>query len=128
SPRRFAAEIWDAVIHGARGVFYFSARIKVPCSSGCLLGYDDTPDDVVQQMKETDALLTKLAPVLQRAIDPDSASMTGPGALEIGWRHDPDAGAYYFLVLNPNDAHEDGVHLDLHGVHTGQPVKVVEEG
>jgi len=128
SPRRFAAEVWSAVIHGARGIFYFSARVKVPCDSGCLLSYDMTPDDVAAEMVEVNDRLSRLAPILQRGINPDQVSMDGPGAFEIGWRHDPDTQAFYFLVLNPEDAHRDGVSLALHGVHPAGAVKVVDEG
>jgi hypothetical protein len=128
SPRRFAAEVWSAVIRGARGIFYFSARVKVPCDSGCLLGYDMTPDDVAEEMTRVNARLTRLAPILQRGIDPDTVSMTGPDAFEIGWRRDPATETYYFLVLNPEETHRDGVSLDLHGLHPAGPVKVVDEG
>lgn len=128
SPRRFNAEVWSAVIRGARGIFYFSARVQVPCSSGCLLGYDMTEPDVAEQMAVTNALLTRLAPILQRRIDPDEVSLAGPDAFEIGWRRDPETDSFYFLVLNPEDSHRDRVALDLSGVHPAGPVHVVDEG
>jgi hypothetical protein len=128
SPRRFAAEVWSAVIHGARGIFYFSARVKVPCDSGCLLGYDMTEPDVADEMKRVDERLTRLASILQRGINPDQVAMDGPDGLEIGWRRDPVGQSFYFFVLNPEDAHRDAVSLDLHGVHPSGPVQVVDEG
>ena len=127
SPRRFAAEVWSAVIRGARGIFYFSARVKVPCDSNCLLGYDMTPGDVALEMKRVNARLTRLAPILQRGINPDEVAMDGPDAFEIGWRRDPVSGSFYFLVLNPEETHRDGVSLDLHGVHPTRPIEVVDE-
>lgn len=128
SPRRFAAEVWSAVIRGARGIFYFSARVKVPCDSGCLLGYDMTPDDVAAEMTELNARLTRLAPILQRGVNPDQVSMNGPDGLAIGWRRDLEGRGFYFLVLNPEDAHRDRISLALHGVHPATPIEVVDEG
>jgi hypothetical protein len=128
SPRQFSAEIWDAIIHGARGVYYFSARIQVPCSSGCLLGYDMTTTEISDEMKQIDARLQELGPILQRGINPASASMTGPSGLEIGWRRDPVASAYYFFVLNPGGTLKTGKQLTLGGVQTTDPVEVIYEG
>jgi len=85
-----------------------------------------TEEDVAAEMTELDARIARLAPVLQRGINPDQLSMDGPDGLEIGWRRDPEAQEVYFLVLNPEDAHKDGVSLALHGVHPAA-AKVVDE-
>ena len=128
SPHQYAAEVWDAVIHGARGVFYFSERIRVPCAQHCLESYDDTPNDVVDEMKKVNDRLTRLAPVLQRAINPHSADFRGPDDLRLGWRHDVANHQFVFLALNRTGDAKSNVHLQLRGVNTNHRADVAFEG
>lgn len=118
SPRRFRAEVWDAIVHGARGVFYFPERVHP-------LDYDGAPADVIAEMKDTDAELAKLAPVLQRGFNPNAIAMNTPDALEVTWRRTKDAA--YFFVLNPSALHHDNQELHLHGVRADS-AHVVDEG
>jgi hypothetical protein len=123
SPRRYAAQVWDAIIHGARGVFYFSERIG---GDHHLAQYDATPNDVVDEMKKVDDKLARLAPVLQRGINPKRISVDGPDGLEVTWRYAPDRHAYYVIALNPDDAQKSNRQLRLHGVR-GDRAKVFDE-
>jgi hypothetical protein len=127
SPIEIKAEVWDSIIHGARGIFYFAARIKPNCSTDCLAGYDDTSHDVSEAMGPFHARLERLAPVLQRAIDPQGFSMQAGGALEAGWRQAAD-GTRYFIVLNTSgDKHKDAK-LEVHGIPAVPSAEVFAEG
>jgi hypothetical protein len=128
SPRRFKAQIWDAIIHGARGIFYFSAKIKQNCTAHCLASYDMTPPDIADEMQRTSDLIERLAPVLQRRIDPKSARMhSSDSGLEIGWRYSPDDHAYFFLVLNPGDNRKEDRRLEIEGFKPASAAKVIDE-
>lgn len=129
SPRRFRAEVWDAIIHGARGVFYFCVRLKSGCTpgSGCLAEYDATPKEIADTMKPLHELLTSLGPVLQGRVNPKAFSMKVDAPLEVGWRKGPD-GAAYFFVLNTSDSPKKGQKLRIEGLDAAGPAKVVGEG
>jgi hypothetical protein len=128
SPRRFRAEVWDAIIHGARGVFYFCVRLKSGCTpgSGCLADYDATPSDVAEAMPALHQRLAALGPILQRHVNPKGISMDVPDALEVGWRQAAD-GTAYFIVQNPTDTDRNDQKLTLHGVGSAVSAKVVDE-
>jgi len=112
SARRWRAEVFDAIIHGARGVFYFAVRLQ---NGHCCADYDATPGDVADEMKIVHPRLEKLARVLQGQVDPPGASMNVDHPLEVGWRHGKDG--WYFIVLNTSDKTVKNAHLRLHGVH-----------
>jgi hypothetical protein len=122
SPRRFRAEVWDAIIHGARGVFYFCVRLKPNCQHNCMADWDATPADIVAEMKDLHPRLEALAPVLQGKINPDGASLTVPEPLEVGWRKRD--GRWYFIVLNPTAKEVKGAKLRWHGIHPSDAVVI----
>ena len=88
-------EIWDAIIHGARGITYFADQLG---GGGTSFTWDGTPTANADELTKQNALITSLASVLQGEIDPSgwSAKVTAP--LETAWRY--DAGSAYFFVLN----------------------------
>jgi hypothetical protein len=90
---QFRGEVWEAVVHGARGISYFSVRV----SGGFL--WDMTPADVAQEMTKQDATLTALGPVLQGAINPAGVSASAASPLEVAWRV-ASSGGKYVIVLN----------------------------
>lgn len=101
TPAQLRAEIWLAIIHGARGITYFTY-------SGCNL--DDAhwcPDgvapDVATEMTTQNARITSLASVIQSPINPPALgfSITGTASaptLEAAWRQ--LGGHNYLFVLN----------------------------
>lgn len=92
TPEQLRAEIWDAIVHGARGICYFPQRI------GGAFSYDNTVPAVVDEMTKQNALLHEIGPHLQGEIDPASFSAKVSAPLEAGWR--VDAGKTYVLVVN----------------------------
>ena len=88
-------EIWDAILHGARGVFYFADQLG---GGGTPFTWDGTPSANVDELTKQNALVTSLANVLQGEIDPKPWSAKVPAPLEVAWRS--DAGSTYFFVLN----------------------------
>jgi hypothetical protein len=92
TPGQFRGEVWEAIIHGARGIFYFPVRVTPHFS------YDVTPPAVAAEMTRQDATITKLAGVLQGTINPSSLGASAPSPLQVAWRS--SAGHSYFFVLN----------------------------
>ena len=96
TPAQFRGEVWEAIIHGVRGIFYFPVQVSPTFS------YDVTPPAVAAEMTRQDATITKLARVLQGGIDPPALGATAPAPLQVAWRS--SAGRDYFFVLNLSDA------------------------
>ncbi len=92
TPDQFRGEVWEAIIHGARGVFYFPVQVSPTFK------YDVTPPAVAAEMTTQDATITKLAGVLQGGIDPPALGATVPAPLQVAWRS--SSGRDYFFVLN----------------------------
>jgi hypothetical protein len=92
TPDQFRGEVWEAIIHGARGIFYFPVQVTPHFK------YDVTPPAVAAEMTRQDATITKLAGVLQGTINPRPVSATAPSPLQVAWRS--SAGHSYFFVLN----------------------------
>lgn len=128
SPRRLRAEVWDAIINGARGVFYFCVALIPGCKpgDGCLDKYDATPKEVADAMKPLHATLEALSPVLQTKINPGSVSMEVKAPLEAGWRKASD-GTVYFIVLNTSDKDLKAQKLAIKGMSPSGPAKVFRE-
>ena len=92
TPDQFRGEVWEAIIHGARGIFYFPVQVSPDFK------YDVTPPAVAAEMTRQDATITKLAGVLQGTINPSSLGATAPSPLQMAWRS--SSGHSYFFVLN----------------------------
>lgn len=92
TPSEVRAEIWDAVIHGARGIAYFPQQING-------FRYDATPIDVAAEMTRQDAAITGLAPALTSDATPDvtTVNFTNP-AIEYVTRS--FGGITYVIALN----------------------------
>lgn len=101
TPDQMRAEIWQAVIHGARGIIYFSDTAPAQ-GQGAPSSYDNTTAGIPQMMASQNAILTSLADVLVSPSDPSALTVTvsarGP-VLEAGWRTGPD-GRTYVIVVN----------------------------
>jgi hypothetical protein len=116
---QFRAEVWLAIIHGARGIIYFP-------HDGC--GYCSNPDavpaDVVTEMTTQNARITSLASVLQSQINPPTLGFRGPAPLEATWRQ--SGGGNYFIVLNMSTASTSRT-MTLFGFTPAHPLTVVGE-
>ena len=120
TPAELRGEIWHAIIRGARGIWYFPARISPT------FGYDETPDDVAAEMPRQHELITSLASVLQGPIDPPGIKATVAAPLEVTWRDSPSGS--YFIVLNMSDQGRTGATITLEGVGSATTAEVHAEG
>jgi hypothetical protein len=93
SPDEFRAEIWDAVIHGARGISYFVVDAEQPT-----VRPDAVPADIVAEMQAQNARLTQLASVLQSPINPPAVGVKARGPVEYTWRQ--LGSSTYVIALN----------------------------
>jgi hypothetical protein len=100
TPAEVGAEIWDEVIHGARGITYF----PLVCPNGdtesqpCTFSFDGTPADVVTEITTQDALVESLAAPLLAPLNPSNQSVTVSSPLEASWR--VTGSTDYVIVLN----------------------------
>ena len=62
---QFRAQIWDAIIHGARGISYFAVDAARPIERP-----DAVPADIAAEMQLQNSRITELAGVLQSTINP----------------------------------------------------------
>jgi hypothetical protein len=89
----FRAEIWDAVIHGARGISYFVVDATQPTGRP-----DAVPADIVAEMQAQNARLTQLASVLQSPINPPAVGIKARVPIEYTWRQ--LGSSTYVIALN----------------------------
>lgn len=110
TPDELRAEIWEVIIHGVRGIFYFPEQV----GNGIPFLYDNTPADVAAEMTKQNATITQLAGVLQGAINPSSVNATVLAPLEVAWRSDPSG--KYFFVLNLSNTTRNSQTITLSGI------------
>jgi hypothetical protein len=113
------AEIWELIIHGVRGYFFFPEQI-----SPSFL-FDTTPTDVVTEMTKQNAVVATLAPVLQGSIDPPGMSAKVSVPLEAAWRSVPSA--RYFFVLNLSNVTRNSQTIALSGIGNATSAVVLNE-
>ncbi len=77
----FRAEIWYAITQGVRGLFYFPAVVG---KSG--FSFDGAPTEIVAEMTKQNAIIQKIAPLLQTEINPPGFGAEVPEGISIGWR------------------------------------------
>lgn len=106
TPHEYRAELWHAIIHGARGVFYFPAAFNP-------FDFDATEPEVKAEMAVQHGLLADLGPLLQTAIDPSPVTVVPDAPLEATWRL--TASDAWIFVLNTSGSTVTG-HLQLGGV------------
>jgi hypothetical protein len=94
TPGQFRAQVWMALVQGARGIFYFPhGGCTGPCGPPDVM----TPD-VVEEMKTQNARVTELTMALQAAVDPASMAVTAARPVHTGWRvHGEDK---YVIAVN----------------------------
>jgi len=105
---QFRGEVWDAIVNGVRGIFYFPVQVSPSFQ------FDVTPTAVAAEMTQQDATIAKLASVLQGTIDPPSLGATASSPLQVAWRS--SSGQSYFFVLNLSDTTVDDQSIRLTGI------------
>jgi hypothetical protein len=76
TPSEMRAEIWDSIIHGARGIMYFPQELDG-------FQYDATPIDNALEMTKQNAAITGIARALNSSVTPDFSTVTfDNGAME----------------------------------------------
>jgi len=93
SPAQLRAEMWEVIVHGARGIWFFPERITPTFL------FDATPANVVTEMTQQNATITALATVLQGDMNPAPVSAHVVAPLDAGWRVAAASG-YHFIVVN----------------------------
>lgn len=119
TPDEVRAEIWDAVIHGAKGIIYFPQQFNP-------FKYDATPSSVSIEVAKQGRVLNKLGAVL--VLGPPAGkgmkvSVTLP--LEAAWRVGAD-GTAYAIVLNLSPENLKQQAIELTGFPSGA-ARVVNE-
>jgi hypothetical protein len=120
TPDQYRAEVWVAIIHGARGIVYFPFDIGPNSWS-----YDTTPDDVIEEMRVQHVIIEELAPTLQGEINPAEVGAEVDGPLEAGWRMTESVA--YFFVLNPSGATVPDATVTFSGVPDTTTAEVFSE-
>jgi hypothetical protein len=111
TPGELRAQMWIAIVHGARGLCYFAAWFSPPYMWA---GWDNTTAGNVAEMQVQHPVITSLAPVLQGVINPPSLGITVPSPLQACWREANGQG--YFIVVNPTGIAQTNVSLMVKGV------------
>ena len=93
TPAELQAEIWEAIIHGVKGIIYFPQQFNP-------FQYDATPSNVSVEMAKQNRILAELAPILSLAVNPKQIGVSVAPPLEATWRKAAD-GAIYLIILNP---------------------------
>jgi hypothetical protein len=115
-------EVWDAIIQGAAGIFYFPDTFGV----GWPAGFNGTPADVMAELTKQNQRITSLASVLNTPRDPASLKFsTGSPLLQATWRH-TDQGDF-FVVENMSSQTLTGAGFDISGLTNGAITVVGED-
>jgi len=94
-------QIWDAVIHGVKGVVYFP---QTGAAGGVPFHYDATPGEVVQEITEQNQRLAAFGSILCQPANPYPVEVSVNVPLEATWRKTSD-GITYLIILNLSPDH-----------------------
>jgi hypothetical protein len=111
TPAQLRVEIWDAVIHGVKGIVYFSDQFNP-------FNYDGTPSAVSIEMTHNNELLAELAPELVNTTNAPHMTVSVNSPLEAAWRVGAD-GTAYVMVLNLSPNHQADASIRLSGLAAG---------
>jgi Beta-galactosidase len=119
TPEQLRAEMWEVIIHGARGIWFFPEQITPTFL------FDTTPTDVANEMTRQNATIAALASVLQGAVDPSGIAATAAAPLDMGWRN--AASGAYFIVLNLSSSAQNARTIALSGIGAASSASVFGE-
>jgi hypothetical protein len=109
---QFRAEIWNAVIHGARGIVFFPDQFKPKFE------YDKTPPEVIEEMKLQADRLKAMSGALLAKLDPKGYEIEVPDGMEATVR--VHKGKTYLIVLNFKSKFKGEVRIKVGGVPDGR--------
>ena len=120
TPGQMRGEVWDAIIHGAKGITYFPQLV----AGGSMV--DNTPPAVAAEITKQDAVIKSLAPVIVSGNDAtdNTVTFTNP-LLEGTWR--TYGGQKYLFVLNMSSATLTGASISTAGLSGINQLQVVNE-
>lgn len=97
TPQQMRAEIWEAIVHGARGIVYYTYTTNGPDTLP--ISVNNTTPAIRAMMKSQDWVIAHL-PVgaLQGAINPSAVAVSARAPLEAGWR--ASSRSRYMIVVN----------------------------
>jgi hypothetical protein len=114
-PGGIRAEMWNAIIHRARGIMFFAYAGQLTHATSDGGGCAATPVANREEMHVQNALITSFSSVLQDEINPATLDVDlSAAALEAGWR-DTVSGKYFF-VLNTTNAAVSNATITLSGI------------
>lgn len=117
----FRAEIWYALTQGVRGIFYFPAVVG---KSG--FRFDGSPPEIVTEMTRQNALINKIAPLLQGEIDPPGLTATVPDEVSVGIRK---KGSDVLLILvNTRNQQLPNAEISIQGLEAGSKGTLLQDG
>jgi hypothetical protein len=121
TPDELRGEVWDAIIHGAKGIVYFPQRV------GATVFMDDnTPADVAAEITRQDALIKALGAVLNAGNDAtDNRVAFNNPDLEGTWRD--LNGKRYLFVLNMSSQTLTGINFTTAGLSNLSQLQVFNE-
>lgn len=97
TPAIMRGEIWEAVIHGARGIVYYTYNTNGPGTKPITV--NNTTPDIRAMMQSQNWILSHLpVGLLQGLVNPPSMAVSVPGPLDAGWR--ANSKGRYVIVLN----------------------------
>ncbi|MGE5610429.1 MAG: beta-galactosidase [Bacillota bacterium] len=117
-PGELRAQVWDAIIHGARGIIYFPMQI------GGGFRYDATPADVVNEMTTQNARIKSLASVINS--HSGTVQWVESSSVLEGMTR-TSAGDEYFFVLNMSSKPQEDQWIRLKGLREIKDINVVGE-
>lgn len=109
SVAEFRAQIWYALIQGVRGIFYFPAVVG---KSG--FRFDGSPPEIIEAMTQQNALIAKVGPVLQGAINPSGFRADAPSGIAAGWRK--SGKNLLYILVNTSRASVNGARIKIQGL------------
>ncbi len=119
SPGQLRAQMWEVIVHGARGIWFFPEQITPTFL------FDTTPANVATEMTTQNATITALASVLQGTVNPAGLSATVAAPLDAGWRN--AASAAYFIVVNVSGTAQNARSIALGGIGNAASASVYGE-
>jgi hypothetical protein len=104
TPDEYRAELWHAIIHGARGVFYFPQAFNP-------FDFEAVSPGVLDEMILQHDRLDDLGPILQTDIDPTAIGVVAEPPLEATWRQ-TERNTWVFVLNTTNAAGTGRVRID----------------
>ncbi len=121
TPRELRGEVWDAIIHGAKGITYFPQRV-----GQAVFLHDNTPTDVAAEITKQNSLITSLGGVINSGSDATDNTVTLSNPLLEGtWRE--FAGKKYLFVLNMSSATLKDLAFTTNGLSGTGSLRVFDE-